>query len=309
MYRDNHTQLLAWYHKNGRHALPWRNTEDVYHVYLSEIMLQQTQVSRVKEEYYPRFLEKFPTIQSLADAPLDDVLASWSGLGYYRRAKNLHASALIAQNRLPNSFEGFLDLPGVGQYTASAVCSFAYEHTIPVVDTNIARVLKRFFALKDVKDRIVWDHAANFLNHKESRAHNLALMDLGSMICSAKTPECSLCPLQESCLGKSEAELYTQVKKKEYINMELFFAIVIQDGKIALKNSEDGMYADMLVLPSIDPIEENFVGSFKHAYTKYRLKVNLYRVDEISEDVHWFTLEEFDTLPISSLTKKAKKYF
>ena len=272
-------------------------------------MLQQTQVSRVEEEYFPRFLKRFPTLHSLSQAPLDDVLALWSGLGYYRRAKNLHSCAQLTQGKLPSTLQELKKLPGIGDYTASAICSFALEIPTPVVDTNIARVLKRYFALLEVKDKKVWEYADSFLNTEASRAHNLALMDLGSMVCTPKNPNCLECPLCESCQGKDEAELYTKVKKKEYIFMELYFGVFIKENKIALTYSQDNMYKDMLVLPSVDPIEENFLGSFKHSYTKYKLDVKLYKVDELESNAIWIDLDKFDNAPISSLTKKAQKFF
>ncbi len=308
-YEDMHKKLLAWYEEVGRHELPWRNTQDIYHVYLSEIMLQQTQVNRVRDEYYPRFLEKFPSLEALADAPLEDVLSLWSGLGYYRRAKNLHKTAQLARTGLPKSEQELKELPGIGAYTASAVCSFGYAQNVPVVDTNIARVLKRYFALVNPKERELWKFAEKFLNSSDPRHHNLALMDLGSMVCTPKNPECQVCPLALECQGKGEPELYTQVKKKESVAMELFFGVMIQDGKIALKYSDENMYKDMLVLPNVEPLEERLIGSYKHAYTKYRLSVYLYEVEELSEEVVWVDLERFDTLPISSLTKKAQRYF
>jgi A/G-specific adenine glycosylase len=272
-------------------------------------MLQQTQVSRVEEEYFPRFLKRFPTLHSLSQAPLDDVLALWSGLGYYRRAKNLHSCAQLTQGRLPSTLIELKKLPGIGDYTASAICSFALEIPTPVVDTNIARVLKRYFALLEVKDKKVWEYAESFLNTENSRAHNLALMDLGSMICTPKNPSCRECPLFESCLGKEEAELYTKVKKKEYISMELYFGVFIKDDKIALTYSEDNMYKDMLVLPRVEPIEDDFLGSFKHSYTKYKLDVKLYEIEDTLSHTVWVNLDEFERAPISSLTKKAKKFF
>ena len=304
-----HKALLTWYEKEGRHSLPWRLTDDTYHVYLSEIMLQQTQVNRVRDEYYPLFLEKFPTIKDLADAHLDEVLSLWSGLGYYRRARNLHLSAELSREGLPTSLKELKSLPGVGDYTASAVCSFALNQSVPVVDTNISRVLKRYFGLLGVKDKRVWEYAQKFLNAKEPRAHNLALMDLGSMVCKAKNAECNLCPLQRNCQGKEEPELYTQTKKKEYIAMELFFGIFIKENKIALQLSDDNMYKDMLTLPKIEPLEENYLGSFKHSYTKYRLDVKIYEIEELDGEIVWVDLKEFDYAPISSLTKKAKRFF
>ena len=309
MFKKTHKALLAWYDKEGRHELPWRNTHELYHVYLSEIMLQQTQVNRVRDEYYPQFLAKFPTLQALANAPLDDVLSAWSGLGYYRRAKNLHLSAKDAKEALPKSVDALMQLPGIGRYTASAVCCFGLSQDIPVVDTNISRVLKRFFSLLDAKDKLVWQKATEFVNSKEPRHHNLALMDLGSLVCLPKNPKCSECPLEFECLGKNEPERYTKVKKKEYISMELFFGICIKENRVALQLSNDNMYKDMLVLPKVEPLEDDFLGSFKHAYTKYRLDVKLYTVEDVEGETVWMDLEKFDEAPISSLTRKASKFF
>jgi len=302
-------QLLKWYETEGRHDLPWRNTENIYHIYLSEIMLQQTQVNRVRDEYYPQFLAKFPSLEALASASQDEVLAAWSGLGYYSRARNLQKTAQSVANELPKSEKELLKLPGIGRYTASAICSFGYNQAVPVVDTNIARVIKRHFALMDVKDAAIWQSAELFVNTKDPRHHNLALMDLGSLVCLPKNPKCQECPLSQSCLGKTEPELYTQTKKKEYESLELFLGVWIRDNTVALQISKERMYKDMLILPSVEPIEENFLGSFKHSYTKYRLTVNLCEIEELGEDVVWINLEEFQNSPISSLTKKAWKFF
>ncbi len=305
-YIKQHKQLLKWYKVQGRHSLPWRNTKNVYHVYLSEIMLQQTQVNRVRDEYYPQFLEKFPTLDALSKASLDEILAAWSGLGYYRRAKNLHSCAKECNGVLPHEEVKLLKLPGIGRYTASAICCFALEQSIPVVDTNIARVLKRYFSLLNQNEKIIWQYAAKFINDKDPRHHNLALMDLGSLICLPKNPKCDACPLKENCQGKAEPELYTQTKKKEYIAMELFFGVLIKDGEIALQLSDDNMYKDMLVLPKVEPLEEKLIAKFKHSYTKYRLDVHLYEVEEINGEIVWIDLDKFDSAPISSLTKKAR---
>jgi adenine-specific DNA glycosylase len=248
-------------------------------------------------------------LEILGDAPLDDVLAAWSGLGYYRRAKNLHATAQLTKNGLPKSVKELKKLPGIGEYTASAICCFGLEQNLPVVDTNIARVIKRYFALLNTPEKTVWEKAEKFVNTKAPRAHNLALMDLGSMVCTPKNPNCQECPLQQACQGKEDAQLYTQTKKKEYIAMELFFGILQKDGKIALELSSDNMYKDMLVLPRVEPIEEHFLGSFKHSYTKYKLDVKLYKVEALEGDFTFLSPEEFSSAPISSLTKKAQKFF
>ncbi len=300
-----HKNLLSWYKKCGRDHLPWRNTDDIYHIYISEIMLQQTQVNRVMSEFYPNFLEKFPTLEILANSPIDEVLASWSGLGYYSRARNIHKTANECPNQLPNEMSELLKLPGIGRYTASAICSFGYHQDVSVVDTNIARVLKRYCGLIEVKDEVVWSNADKLLNHKEPRSHNLALMDLGSMVCTPTNPKCGECPFTETCKGKDDPELYTKKKKTVYESMDLFFAICIKDNQIALTKSTGKMYKGMLVLPSTDPIDENFLTTYKHSYTKYRLTVNLYKVEELDDDeIIWVNIEDIDTLPISTLTKK-----
>lgn len=301
--------LLSWYKRHGRHELLWRNTKNLYHIYVSEIMLQQTQVSRVESHFYPQFLEMFPTLESLAAAPQDRVLAAWSGLGYYSRARNLQKTAKICEGSLPQTQEELIKLPGIGRYTASAICSFGLCENIPVVDTNIARVIKRLFALQTPKESELWGSAAAFVNARAPREHNLALMDLGSLICLSKNPKCQECPLADECAGKENPELYTQSKKTEYESLELFYGVCIQEGKVALTESKEKMYKDMLVLPNTDPIEENFLGSFKHSYTKYRLTIHIYEIDEPPTEPIWISLDALGTAPISSLTKKAYKIF
>ena len=298
-------RLLDWYEKNGRHTLPWRNTSNIYHIYLSEIMLQQTQVNRVRDEYYPQFLAKFPSLKALSEAKEEEVIAAWSGLGYYSRARNLHKTAKLCPDALPKSYEELLKLPGIGSYTASAICAFGYHQNIVVLDTNIKRVIKRYYALLSPNEKALNQAAAKILNEKEPRAHNLALMDLGSMLCTPKNPQCTLCPLASECQGKEEPELYTQTKKTAYEAMDLFFGVYIEDGKIALVKTEGSMYKGMLSLPEVDPLEENYITSFKHAYTKYRLTVKLYRLDEAPNEPQWISLDETESAPLSSLVKKA----
>ena len=300
-----HKSLLQWYSKHGRVHLPWRETTNIYHIYLSEIMLQQTQVSRVASEYYPKFLELYPTLQDLADAKEEEVLANWSGLGYYSRARNLHKSAKLLDGSIPESIKELQKLPGIGKYTASAVCSFGYHQVIPVVDTNIARVIKRYFALLEVKDEKIWQKAEEFLNIDEPTKHNLALMDLGSMVCTPKNPKCIECPLEAYCQGKDEPEIYTKKKKTEYIPMDLFYGVALKGNSIALVKATGNMYKNMLELPTVDPIEEDFIGEFKHSYTKYKLDVKLYSMESAPENCIWIDRDKIDEKPISSLTKKA----
>ena len=204
-------RLRAWFRRHGR-DLPWRRTRDPYRVLVSELMLQQTQVSRVID-YYARFLERFPTLQHVAEAPPRHVLASWEGLGYYARARNLHALARRVTRDggpLPSDPTALRELPGIGAYTAGAVASFAYERRAPLVDTNVARVLHRAFAPElDPKsthaERFGWDIAARLLPRtgRASWVHNQALMELGALVCTARVRHCDRCPVARLCATRT----------------------------------------------------------------------------------------------------------
>jgi A/G-specific adenine glycosylase len=207
--------LLRWYRRHGR-DLPWRRTRDPYHIVVSEVMLQQTQVSRV-EAYYHRFLERYPTIHALAAAPAAAVRESWDGLGYYRRAANLHrlAQAVVEQHAgvLPSDPEALERLPGVGRYTAGAVACFAYERVAATVDTNVARVIRRAFHPRLQGRRMsrqIWATALAILPRNGKRAWevNQALMELGALICTARVAKCGGCPVIAAChTGRREQEM------------------------------------------------------------------------------------------------------
>jgi A/G-specific adenine glycosylase len=191
-------KLLAWYKRNAR-VLPWRETRNPYAILVSEFMLQQTQVSRVLE-YFPRFMARFPSIGTLARARPKAVMEEWDGLGYYARARNLHRLAREVTRRhdgtLPEEPEDLRTLPGVGRYTAGAVACFAYEKSVPTVDTNVRRVLERVFAPKDV-----WVLAEKLVPKNGERAwrFNQALMELGALVCKARSPLCPECPVRSDC--------------------------------------------------------------------------------------------------------------
>jgi len=200
--------LLAWYDAH-RADLPWRENRDPYRVWLSEIMLQQTQVETVKP-YFLRFLAAFPTVQALADAPLDDVLKMWEGLGYYSRARNLHRAAqIIARERdgqFPPVVDGLLELPGVGRYTAGAIASIAFDAPAPVLDGNVIRVFSRLTDLKDDVTQArtqarLWGLAADWLPDARTGDYNQALMELGRVVCKPRDPLCEHCPVRVHCLA------------------------------------------------------------------------------------------------------------
>jgi A/G-specific adenine glycosylase len=199
-------RLLRWFRRHGRN-LPWRRTRDPYAVLVSEIMLQQTQVTRV-EAFWPRFLAKFPTVGALAKARPAAVRESWEGLGYYRRAVNLHKLARVIteeqEGRIPSEPEALRRLPGIGRYTAGAVASFAFERAEPAVDTNVARVLRRAFhprARGAAGERKLWDTAAalHTRHGRSAWAINQAIMELGALVCTARVARCGICPVRPGC--------------------------------------------------------------------------------------------------------------
>lgn len=199
--------LVRWYRRHGR-DLPWRRTRDPYRVLVSEIMLQQTPVSRVAP-YYHRFLERFPSLERLAAAPAASVREAWDGLGYYRRAANLHllAQQVVTDRNgvIPAEPEQLRHLPGIGRYTAGAVASFAYERSTAAVDTNVARVIRRAFhprAHRGSGDRRIWATAARLVPRQGKAAwvFNQAIMELGAVVCTAGSPKCGLCPVKRDCV-------------------------------------------------------------------------------------------------------------
>jgi A/G-specific adenine glycosylase len=202
-------KLAAWYRRNHR-KLPWRETRDPYRVLVSELMLQQTQVSRVLG-YYDRFLQRFPDMHTLAAARPAQVREQWEGLGYYARARNLHALArhvtATREGIMPSSPVELQTLPGVGRYTAGAVASFAFEKRAALVDTNVARVLRRVFSPRGTPARM-WAIAEAILpaSGKAAWVHNQAVMELGALVCGARVPKCGACPVRNECRSASQIQ-------------------------------------------------------------------------------------------------------
>ena len=204
------TKLRAWYRRHAR-DLPWRRTRDPYRILVSELMLQQTQVSRVID-FYRRFLDRFPSVEALAKARESQVVAQWEGLGYYARARNLHkVSRAVVREGFPSEADQLRQLPGIGPYTAGAVATFAFERREPLVDTNVARVLTRVFAPKlhpkRARDqKAIWAIAEATLPRtgKAAWTHNQALMELGALVCTARVKQCGKCPVRGVCKSRAE---------------------------------------------------------------------------------------------------------
>lgn len=260
---DFAARLIRWQQSYGRHDLPWQESRDPYAVWLSEIMLQQTQVASVIP-YYRRFLERFPDIASLAQAPQDEVLARWSGLGYYTRARNLHRAAQIIVERhdgaFPHVFDDILALPGIGRSTAAAVSTFAFGARCAILDGNVKRVLARYFALaghpgeKNVQ-ALLWQHAESLLPQRDVEAYTQGLMDLGAGVCTRSRPRCENCPVARGCLAQQQgrqSEFPGLRPRKTLPERETVMLLLQRGGEVFLeKRPPAGIWGGMWSFPEI----------------------------------------------------------
>lgn len=234
--------VVRWQRKHGRSALPWQDTRDPYRLWLSEIMLQQTQVATVLG-YYARFLDRFPDVHALAAASEDAVLALWSGLGYYSRARNLHKAArtVAAQHGgvFPSTAAGLAQLPGVGRSTAAAIAAFCYGERVPILDANVRRVLARFFAFEQdlaraASERALWERASELVpkSARDMPAYTQGLMDLGASLCTPRRPSCLLCPLESACAARrsGEVERFPIRSRTVLRKQETWWLSVLRDG-------------------------------------------------------------------------------
>ena len=249
---DFRRQLLTWYDAHAR-DLPWREDQDPYRVWVSEIMLQQTRVAAVIEHYHG-FLRRFPTVQKLAAAREASVLAAWSGLGYYRRARMLHAAAkLIARERrgvFPNTVEGWRELPGIGRYTSAAIASIAFGEPVAVVDGNVERVLQRFSG-EMLDGEKVWQLAEELLESRRPGDFNQAMMELGATVCTPKSPSCLMCPVVDLCATRGEMAGIGKTSRQQ--KREIHYALDRRDGKVFLvqRAANSSLMAGMWELPEI----------------------------------------------------------
>lgn len=307
--RHFHQRLQQWYSVNGRRDLPWRNTSDAYAIYVSEIMLQQTQVETVRTRFYAPFLKKFPSFAALAKASHEDVLSMWQGLGYYRRAGHMHAAAQQCKGKMPITVEGLLALPGIGKNTAHAVAAFAYRQPVAVMEANLKRVLCRIFALSQPSDAELWEKAAALLDHDNPFDYNQAMMDIGAMICTKRAPKCGECPANAICQGKENPSLYPQPKQKKSVPIRRKNILLTMDasGKIGASKRGtrflQGMY-HFTELETSAPKQAKKIGEIQQNYSHFTLEADIYLLGNAKITGDSYSLAELHALPMSMAEKK-----
>ena len=321
--------LLQWF-DGAQRDLPWRRTKDPYAIWVSEVMLQQTQVATVIR-YYVQFLARFPTVAALAAAPSSAVLSKWSGLGYYSRARNLHraAQAVVETYRgaLPASVDQLLKLPGFGRYTAGAVASIAFGIQAPVVDGNVARLVTRLFAIDDEKPtKRIWELAASLVPSFRPGDFNQALMELGAMVCRPTRPLCSSCPLRSDCraLAQGRVEQLPMPKIRAARKpMKLAVAVCRKGPRVlVMRRKEEGLFGGLWELPSAAPdalpsllgrqgVVGSHLGTVTRTLTHRDLTLELWSVKAGAapkvppgyQGLRWVTATQLGELGVSAATR------
>ncbi len=338
--------LIRWYAAHQR-RMPWRETRDPYRIWLSEVMLQQTQVKTVIP-YYHRFLERFPTIEDLARGDLQEVLKMWEGLGYYARARNFHRAAGVVtdeyRGRVPDQWAEFIKLPGVGEYTASAVQSLAFDHPHAVVDGNVKRVLARLFLIADpVSKPATYKQLKELATHLMDRdrpgTSNQAIMELGALVCKPVNPECGCCPVQGDCGAFKENrinEFPVREKRKPGPTVQMTAGVIRKKGKVLItRRKPEGLLGGLWEFPGgeLQKGEDTAVGCarairettglkveidtyltrVKHAYTHFKIQLDVFycRVIPGSRvrlngpvDFSWIKIEDLDGYAFPKANKK-----
>lgn len=334
------TRLLAWFDRNGRHDLPWQHPRTPYRVWLSEIMLQQTQVA-VVVPYFERFVAALPDIPALAAAPQDDVLALWSGLGYYARARNLHRTARICVERhdgdLPRDFDALVALPGIGRSTAGAILAQAWGDRFPILDGNVKRVLARWHGVAGwpglpAVERMLWTHAASHLPDARMADYTQAQMDLGATVCVRPAPHCLLCPVAEDCVARREGRT-TELpapRPGRTLPERVTHMVVLEDddGRILLqRRPATGIWAALWSLPEAGDADAahalaatharlsgdgEALPGLQHGFSHYRLLIHPHRWRGVAprmrvgdnDDLRWATPGMLDTLGLPAPVRR-----
>jgi A/G-specific adenine glycosylase len=300
--------LLAWYDANRR-DLPWRSDADPYRIWVSEIMLQQTRVPAVLD-HYARFLRKFPTVQSLAAARETSVLAVWSGLGYYHRARRMHQAAkLVARaGSFPRTAEAWRELPGIGRYTAAAIASIAFAEPVAVVDGNVERVLNRVFGVNRGREA-AWQRAESLLDRERPGDFNQAMMELGATVCTPRTPQCQICPLRAWCVSRGANDTRPQSLRKR---KQLAYGLACRNGSVLLvqRPADASLMAGMWELPTFPHSNgDGPLARLRHSITDTDYEVSVFAVsseklDTLAVNARWLTRRRWERLPLTGLARK-----
>jgi A/G-specific adenine glycosylase len=299
--QDFSSRLIRWHKQHGRHDLPWQNTRDPYRVWLSEIMLQQTQVATVIP-YYRRFLQRFPQLADLAAAPVQDVMTLWSGLGYYARARNLHAAARTIRDKhagaFPHEAHVIEQLPGIGRSTANSIATFCFGARAPILDGNVKRVLCRAFGIEGFPgngpvEKRLWAIARELMPARHAAIYNQAQMDLGATVCTRGKPRCEACPLDDICVARTTgriAELPSPRPRRILPQRHATLLVLLDGNRVLLETRPpSGIWGGLLSLPELPEhadaqtwVEEHFACRVKslttaptlvHAFSHFRLHI------------------------------------
>jgi A/G-specific adenine glycosylase len=303
--------LLAWYEKSQR-KLPWRGATDPYHILVSEIMLQQTRVA-VVEERYRKFIAQFPSADRLARAKEATVLAAWSGLGYYRRARALHGAAkeVVRRGSFPRTTPELMELPGVGRYTAAAVASIAFGEPVAVVDGNVKRVIDRIVNHKaagssPIAEKQYWEIAVQLLDRQSPGDFNQAMMELGALVCLPAQPLCHACPVADMCGARGPTQKAERPARRK---AEVHYALARRNGSVLLRqrNQQSSLMPGMWELPECKRVNENKFPLLKLRHsittTDYTVFVHAGNSKKRSAD-QWVPLRSVYRLPLTGLTRK-----
>jgi A/G-specific adenine glycosylase len=336
---DVRADLASWYGISAR-VLPWRTTPTPYRVWMSELMLQQTRVETVVP-YFERFVEAYPTAQDLARAPEDEVLSLWAGLGYYRRARSLHAGArqVAALGGFPETVQGLLALPGVGRYTAGAIASIAFGVPAPVLDGNVARVLSRLLALPVASDKPpglkhLWSVAEALVDPIDPSSHNQGLMELGALVCTPRSPSCGDCPLSARCaafaaVATESFPIRSPRTKPRPIRAVAGVLVDPERGLLLARRPEGGLLGGLWEVPGgewpprsrpqvcrsrlgVQVATGEILGEVEHVFTHRRLRLQVRAIEACEgeptalgyPEIRWVQPDTLDGMPLSRLTEK-----
>ncbi|HVO64028.1 MAG TPA: A/G-specific adenine glycosylase [Terriglobales bacterium] len=299
--------LLSWYDKNKR-DLPWRRTRDPYRIWVSEIMLQQTRVAAVIG-YYQRFLQRFPSVQKLAAARFDSVLTLWSGLGYYRRARALHATAKVIVSEHGGEFPQLANelraLPGIGRYTAAAIASIAFDQPVAIVDGNVERVLSRLSGTK-LAGEPSWAFAQALLSTSRAGDFNQGIMELGATVCLPRDPQCLICPVRKFCSARGELP---SLKLRKRQKREIYYSLNLSDGAVLLRRrpAKSSLMPGLWELPEMREPRGHTISSFtvRHSITvtDYLVRVCQNSHSDVAGG-RWILQSRLAKLPLTGLTRK-----